>query len=85
MNAASQSSRIPCFRKDAAIGTVPYMHSGDAIPRIQAGTMPKSPHFLSRIPAKIPWIRSFANTEIKDPISMPRIQYRQICRNWISK
>ena len=43
MNAASQSSRIPCFLKEAAIGIVPYMHSGEAIPKRQAGMMPSSP------------------------------------------
>ena len=85
MKAASQSSRIPCFRKDAAIGIVPYMQSGEAMPRRQAGMMPNRPHFLSFIPAKMPWILSFAKTEMKDPISMPRIQYQHICRNWISK
>ena len=64
INAASQSSRIPCFRKDAAIGTVPYMQSGEAMPRIQAGIMPKAPHFVSFMPAKMLWILPFANTEI---------------------
>ena len=85
MKAASQSSRMPCFRKEAAIGIVPYMQSGEAIHRIQAGIMPNSPHFLSFMPAKALWILSFANTEMKDPISMPRIQYQKICRNWTSK
>ena len=85
MKAASQSSRMPCFRKEAAIGIVPYMQSGEAIPRMQAGIIPNRPSFLSFIPAKMPWILSFANTEMKDPVSMPKIQYRQICRNWIPK
>ena len=85
IKAASQSSLIPCLRNDAAIGIVPYIQSGEAIPRIQAGMMPNKPHFLSLMPAKMPWILFFAKTEIKDPISMPRIQYLQICRNWISK
>jgi hypothetical protein len=61
------------------------MQSGEAIPRIQAGIMPNRPHFLLLIPAKMLWILSFAKTEMRDPISMPRIQYRHICRNWISK
>ena len=72
-------------RKEAATGIVPYMQSGEAIPRIHAGIMPNNPHFLSFMPAKMPWILSFAKTEMKDPISMPRIQYRKICRNWIPK
>ena len=46
IKAASQSSRMPCFRNDAAMGIVPYMHSGEAMPSRQAGTMPSSPHFL---------------------------------------
>lgn len=85
MKAASQSSRMPCFRNEAAIGIVPYMQSGEAMPRRQAGMMPNSPGFRFLIPAKTPWILSFAKTEMRDPISMPRIQYRHICRNWISK
>ena len=41
IKAASQSSRIPLLDTEAASGIVPYMHSGDAIPRILAGTSPR--------------------------------------------
>ena len=40
MNDASQSSRIPFSENEAAIGIVPYMQSGEAMPRIHAGTIP---------------------------------------------
>lgn len=43
MKAASQSSRIPFTAKDAAMGMVPYIQSGEAIPSRHAGTRPKSP------------------------------------------
>ena len=46
INAASQLSRIPLLEKDAAIGIVPYIHNGDAIPRILAAGMPRTPIFL---------------------------------------
>ena len=85
MKAASQSSRMPCFRKDAAMGIVPYMQSGEAIPRRQAGMMPRSPSFFPCIPAKSACILSFANTETSEPIAMPRTQYQKICRSWRSK
>lgn len=43
MNAASQSSLMPLLEKEAAMGIVPYMHSGEAIPRTPAAAMPKRP------------------------------------------
>ena len=49
---ASQSWRIPCLEKEAAIGIVPYMHRGDAIPKMLAGITPNTPHFLSLILSK---------------------------------
>ena len=52
INAASQSCRIPCFENDAAMGIVPYIQSGEAMPSKLAGTTPHSPHFLSRIRSK---------------------------------
>ena len=85
MNAASQSSRIPCFAKEAAIGMVPYIQSGEAIPSRQDGIIPSRPHFLSRIPRKRLWIPSLANTETKEPMAMPSSQYQKICVNWSSK
>ena len=54
IKAASQSSRIPCREKEAARGIVPYMQSGDAIPKRQAGIMPSAPSLLSFNPASRP-------------------------------
>ena len=81
IKAASQSSRIPCFRKDAAIGIVPYMQRGEAMPRRHAGMMPKRPQRVFCIFTKSPWIRSLAKTEIRDPTAMPMTQYQKICRS----
>lgn len=46
MKAASQSSFIPLPEKEAAIGIVPYIHRGEAIPRILAGITPNAPNLL---------------------------------------
>ena len=54
MNDASQSSRIPFSLNDAAIGIVPYMHRGDAMPKIHAGIIPKMLIFFPDIEAKSP-------------------------------
>ena len=85
IKAASQSCRMPCLEKDAAIGIVPYMHSGEAIPSRQAGMIPSRPHFAPFIRANRPWMRSLAKTEIAEPMAMPNTQYRKICRNCRSK
>ena len=85
MNEASQSSRIPCFRKDAAIGIVPYMQRGEAMPRRHAGIIPNTPHLFFFIPVNMPWILSLAKTEMRDPMAMPITQYQKICLNWTSK
>lgn len=63
-----------CRRKDAAIGIVPYIQSGDAIPRRQAGMIPISLSFFPCIRENIPCILSLANTEMNDPIAMPITQ-----------
>ena len=81
MKAASQSWRIPCREKDAAMGMVPYMHSGEAMPSRQAGTIPKTPHFFPCIRQKRLWIPSLAKTEMKEPMAIPRTQYQKICRS----
>ena len=85
MKAASQSCRMPCLEKEAAMGIVPYMHSGEAIPSRQAGTTPRSPHLVSFIRVNILWIRSLAKTLTAEPMAMPSTQYQKICRNWRSK
>ena len=43
MKAASQSWRIPCRAKAAAMGMVPYMHRGEAMPSRLAGITPSAP------------------------------------------
>ena len=74
MKAASQSSRMPCAENDAATGIVPYMHSGEAIPNRQAGTMPSRPSFCPRSRLKAPWILCLPKTATAEPISMPSSQ-----------
>ena len=78
MNAASQSSRMPFAAKDAAMGMVPYMQSGDAMPRRHAGTMPRSP---IRPPDRLPkrrWMCALPKTDTAEPMSMPRSQKSKI-------
>ena len=64
---------------------VPYIHSGEAISKMLAGTTPNAPSFLSVRPFTASWIFSLANTEIADPSTMPSTQYPKICRNCRSK
>lgn len=85
INAASQSSRIPLLEKEAAMGIVPYMHSGEAIPRALAATMPTKPSFLSPKPRKDSWMRSFRNTETAEPMTIPSTQYQKIWSSWTVK
>ena len=56
------------------MGMVPYMHSGDAMPRRLAGMTPSQPVFRCPILAKAPWIYFFPNTETALPSTMPRAQ-----------
>lgn len=74
INAASQSSFIPLLEKDAAIGIVPYIHKGEAIPRTLAATIPKTPNFFSPSARKVLWMRSLRNTETAEPSAIPRTQ-----------
>ena len=74
INAASQSSRIPCRENDAAMGMVPYMQSGDAMPSRHAGTMPSTPQPLPLMRRNRLWIPSLANTETAEPIAIPNTQ-----------
>ena len=79
MNDANQSSRIPFYLNDAAIGIVPYMHSGEAIPRIHAGIIPNRLKRLVLIEAKSPCILALPKTETNEPIAIPSSQYTYIC------
>ena len=74
MKDANQSSRIPFSEKEAAIGIVPYMQRGEAIPKIHAGTIPNKLNFFSFNEAKRSWILFFPKTETKDPIAIPNSQ-----------
>lgn len=85
INAASQSSRIPLLEKDAAMGMVPYIQRGEAIPRADAATMPSTPNFLSPKERKVSCTRSLRDTATREPMTMPSTQYQKIWRNWISK
>lgn len=46
IKAASQSSRTPLREKDAAMGMVPYIHRGEAIPNRQERNTPTTPSFF---------------------------------------
>ena len=74
MKDASQSSRIPFSLNEAAIGIVPYMQSGEAMPRIHAGTVPKRLNFLLLNDAKRECIFSLQKTDTNDPIAIPKSQ-----------
>ena len=79
INAAIQSSSMPFSAKEAAMGIVPYMHKGEAIPNSEAGITPRTPSFLSRSEIKTECIFSFPNTETREPSAIPMIQYLKIC------
>ena len=46
MKAASQSSRTPLLENEAAMGMVPYIHRGEAIPNTREMQIPKKPNWL---------------------------------------
>ena len=74
IKAASRSSFIPSLEKEAASGMVPYMHSGEAMPRTLAGISPSAPsRFVCRRPNRA-WMEPFAKTEMAEPSTMPRTQ-----------
>ena len=53
MKAASRSSCIPFSAKDAEMGIVPYIQSGDAMPMSEAGISPKTPKSFACIAANM--------------------------------
>ena len=75
MNDASQSSRIPFWLKDAAMGIVPYMYRGDAMPNMHAGIIPNMLKRLLLMEAKSPCILALPKTETNEPIAIPASQY----------
>ena len=56
------------------MGMVPYMHSGERMPRMLAGTAPSSPHREPLMRAKSLRSPFFAKTETQEPMTMPQIQ-----------
>ena len=76
---------MPFSDSEAAIGIVPYMQSGEAMPRRLAGTTPAAPKRAPRIAPSSPCILSFANTEIDEPIRMPSPQKGAISLNSVMK
>lgn len=74
INAASQSCSMPLSANEAAIGIVPYIQRGEAIPRAEAGTMPKAPRRFPWIERNNLCIESFAKTDTADPSTMPSTQ-----------
>lgn len=54
IKAPNQSSRRPLLEKEAAIGMVPYMHKGEAIPRALETTMPSIPSFFCPSARNVP-------------------------------
>ena len=53
INAPSHSSFMPPLEKEAAMGTVPYIQRGDAIPRALAAAIPAIPPRRPRFSAII--------------------------------
>ena len=85
INAASQLSSMPPRENDEAIGMVPYMHRGDAIPSALAAAMPRIPIRFPRRARNALWMESFAKTDTAEPITIPSTQYPKICSSWTVK
>ena len=79
IKAASQLSRIPLLEKEAAMGIVPYMHKGEAIPRALDAAIPQTPSFFPCRERKARWMGSLAKTETAEPMSIPSTHQRKIC------
>ena len=71
MKAASQSSFTPFSEKEAAMGMVPYMQRGDAMPSRLAGITPKAPSFPLPRASQAEAIFPLPKTEIAEPRKMP--------------
>lgn len=85
MKAASSSSRTPPREKPAAMGMVPYMHSGEHMPSSAAGTMASVPARDAPSRSKAAFILPLAKTLTAEPISMPSTHQRAICSSWTMK
>ena len=85
INAANQSSRTLWREKEAAMGIVPYIHKGEAMPKRLEKTRPKIPYFFWPGALAELWMLSFKNTDTAEPRAMPSTQYRKIWRSCTSK
>ncbi len=85
INAASQSSLMPFSENEAAMGMVPYIQRGEAIPSRLAGTTPNTPRRLFWIETNNLCILFLPNTEITEPRTMPNTQYIAIWLNRMMK
>ena len=79
IKAASQLSRIPLLEMEAAMGIVPYIHRGEAIPNALAVTIPQTPSRFPFRARKARWIESLAKTETADPMTIPSTHQPKIC------
>ena len=79
INAANQLSFIPLLEKEAAMGIVPYIHKGEAIPKALAAAIPKTPNLFPWRARKARWIESLAKTETADPMTIPSTHQPKIC------
>ena len=85
IKAASQLSRIPLLEMEAAMGIVPYIHKGEAIPNALAAAIPKTPSRFPFKARKARWIESLAKTETADPMTIPSTHQPKICSSWTVK
>ena len=56
------------------MGTVPYIHRGDRMPRAEAGRIPQIPMERLWREAIMAWMCFFRKTDTREPITMPNTQ-----------
>ena len=78
---ASRCCGTPFLPKEAISGTVPYIHMGDAAPNKAAGIIARTENLLKRCLPASAVILEDRKTEIKDPATVPAIQYKNIILN----
>ena len=66
---------MPLSENEAATGIVPYIHNGEAIPKIHAGIIPNIRKLFLLSEAKILLIQFLQNTDTNEPIAIPKSQY----------
>ena len=85
MNAARDESLMPPLERDAAIGMVPYMHSGEAMPSSEERTIDVMLSVCLPTLSIAPSILAFMNTDMTEPTAIPERYQPRICLSWISK